>query len=105
MDETRLNILHKSLLLNLGGYFEVYEYQTLDADPTMFQKILSFISFEAYVPTKRYLVIIWYINGYTVRDSYPEIAYENIDTLEDMSKFVEKVVDKLKTRYEKRPKP
>ena len=105
MDEKMLNILHKSLLLNLGGSFEVYEHATLDTNPTIFQKFLEIITGHAYVPTKRFLVIRWYINGYTVIDSYPEFAYDNICTLEQMSKFIEKVVDKLKTRYKNRPKP
>ena len=104
MDEKMLNILHKSLLLNLGGSFEVYEQATIDEDPTIFQKFLEIISCHDYVPTKRFLVIRWYVNGYTVIDIYPEFAYDNICTLEQMSKFVEKVVDKLKTRYKKRPK-
>lgn len=104
MDEKMLNILHKSLLLNLGGTFEVYEQATLDEDPTIFQKFLEIITCHAYVPTNRFLVIRWYINGYTVMDSYPELAYDYICTIEDMSKFIEKVVDKLKRRYENRPK-
>lgn len=104
MDEKMLNILHKSLLLNLGGTFEVYEQATVDQDPTIFQKFLEIISGHAYVPTNRFLIIRWFINGYTVMDSYPELAYDNIYTLEQMSKFVEKVVDKLKARYENRPK-
>lgn len=104
MDEKMLDILHKSLLLNLGGSFEVYEQATLDKDPTFFQKFLYIISCHAYVPTKRFLIIRWFINGYTVIDSYPEFAYDNICTLEQMSKFIEKVVDKLKTRYKNRPK-
>lgn len=105
MDEKMLNILHKSLLLNLGGSFEVYEHATLDTNPTIFQNFLEIITGHAYVPTKRFLVIRWYINGYTVIDSYPEFAYDYICTLEQMSKFIEKVVDKLKTRYKNRPKP
>ena len=105
MDEKMLNILHKSLLLNLGGSFEVYEHATLDTNPTIFQKLLCIISCNAYVPTNRFLVIRWFVNGYTVMDSYPELAYDNIYTLEQMSKFIEKVVDKLKTRYKNRPKP
>lgn len=105
MDEKMLNILHKSLLLNLGGSFEVYEYATVDEDPTIFQKFLEIISCHAYVPTNRFLVIRWFVNGYTVMDSYPELAYDDICTLEQMSKFIEKVVDKLKTRYKNRPKP
>lgn len=105
MDEKMLNILHKSLLLNLGGTFEVYEQATVDEDPTIFQKFLEIITGHVYVPTNRFLIIRWYINGYTVMDSYPEMAYDNIYTIEQMSKFVEKVVDKLKTRYENRPKP
>lgn len=104
MDEKILNILHKCLLLNLGGTFEVYEQATVDEDPTIFQNFLEIITCHAYVPTNRFLVIRWYINGYTVMDSYPEFAYDYICTIEDMSKFVEKVVDKLKTRYENRPK-
>lgn len=104
MDEKMLDILHKSLLLNLGGSFEVYEQATLDEDPTIFQKFLEIISCHAYVPTNRFLVIRWYVNGYTVIDSYPEFAYDNIRTLDEMSKFVEKVVDKLKTRYKKQTK-
>lgn len=104
MDEKMLNILHKSLLVNLGGRFEVYEHATVDEDPTIFQKFLEIISCHSYVPTKRFLVIRWYVNGYTVMDSYPEFAYDYICTLEEMSKFVEKVVDKLKTRYKNRPK-
>lgn len=104
MDEKMLNILHKSLLLNLGGTFEVYEQATVDEDPTIFQKFLEIITCHAYVPTNRFLVIRWFINGYTVMDSYPELAYDYICTIEDMSKFVEKVVDKLKRRYENRPK-
>lgn len=105
MDEKMLNILHKSLLLNLGGCFEVYEQATVDEDPTIFQKFLEIITCHAYVPTNRFLVIRWYVNGYTVMDSYPELAYDNIYTIEQMSKFVEKVVDKLKERYKNRPKP
>lgn len=104
MNEKMLNILHKSLLLNLGGSFEVYEHGTVDEDPTFFKKILEIISGNAYVPIKRFLIIRWYINGYTVVDRYPEFAYDNICTLEQMSKFIEKVVDKLKTRYKNRPK-
>lgn len=105
MDEKMLNILHKSLLLNLGGTFEVYEQATVDEDTTIFQKFLEIITCHVYVPTNRFLVIRWFINGYTVMDSYPELAYDYICTIEDMSKFVEKVVDKLKRRYENRPKP
>lgn len=104
MDEKMLNILHKSLLLNLGGSFEVYEHATVDEDPTIFQNFLEIISCHAYVPTKRFLVIRWFVNGYTVMDSYPEFAYDYICTFEEMNKFVEKVVDKLKTRYKNRPK-
>ena len=105
MDEKMLNILHKSLLLNLGGTFEVYEQATVDEDPTIFQKFLEIITGHAYVPTNRFLIIRWYINGYTVMDSYPELAYDNIYTFEQMREFVRKVVDKLKTRYKNRPKP
>lgn len=105
MDEKMLNILHKSLLLNLGGSFEVYEQASVDEDPTIFQRFLEIITGHAYVPTNRFLIIRWYINGYTVMDSYPEFAYDNIYTIEQMSKFVQKVVDKLKTRYKNRPKP
>lgn len=105
MDEKMLDILHKSLLLNLGGSFEVYEHVTIDEDPTFFQKFLEIITYHSYVPTKRFLVIRWFVNGYTVMDSYPEFAYDNICTIEQMSKFIEKVVDKLKTRYKNRPKP
>lgn len=105
MDETRLNIFHKILLLNLGGAFEIYEYATVDENPNIFQKFIEIVSCNSYVPTNRFLIIRWFINGYTVMDSYPESAYEHIYTLEDMGKFVRKVVDKLKTRYENRPKP
>ena len=105
MDEKMLNILHKSLLLNLGGSFEVYEQATVDEDPTIFQKFLEIISCHAYVQTKRFLVIRWFVNGYTFMDSYPEFAYDKICTLEQMSKFVEKVVDKLKKRYKNITKP
>ena len=104
MDEKMLNILHKCLLLELGGSFEVYEHATLDTNPTIFQKFLEIITCNAYVPKNRFLVIRWYINGYTVMDSYPELTYDYICTLEQMSKFVEKVVDRLKRRYKNRPK-
>ena len=43
MDEKMLDILHKSLLLNLGGSFEVYEHATLDEKPTIFQKFLEIL--------------------------------------------------------------
>jgi len=104
MDEYMLNILHKSLLLNLGGTFEVFEHATLDSNPNIFQKLLCIISGNYYLPKNRFLVIHWHINGYIVMDRYPEFAYDNICTLEEMSKFIEKVVDNLKARYKNRQK-
>lgn len=108
MDEYMLNILQKSLRMNLGGSFEVYEHTTVDEDKdlTIFQKFLEIITFHNYVPvpTKRFLVIRWFVNGYTDMVIYPEFAYDNICTDEEMGKFVIKVIANLTKRYVNRPK-
>lgn len=100
-----INILHKSLLINLGGSFEVYEEASFDTHANVFSKILSFITFEAYIPTIEKLMIVWYVNGYKITECYPESCYHyNSYTLDEMRNFIWGIIEDLKEEYKNRPK-
>lgn len=96
MIEDDLDIIHKSLLLKLGGSFDVYMQATLKPNPTILQRFRRLICW-GYVPIEKSLVIVWHTNGLDFIQIYPETLYHfDSYSLEEERVFLQEIVKELK---------